>query len=58
MDSKTAKLKVVESIATPSSFTVGSVDFDDWARAVRQQMLDCLQKRAGRSHIQALRDRR
>lgn len=32
----------------PVSSTIASADFERWAKAVRQQMLDCLKKRTGR----------
>jgi|GEM_PF-2511683 len=43
------KQNIAHAQAVLSSGVVTSEDFDRWAKAVRKQMLNCLQKREGRS---------
>lgn len=44
MDDQTQKAIAIQK-AKPSGGTLASDNFELWAKAVRQQMLDCLQKR-------------
>ncbi len=44
MDDKTQQTIAIQK-AEPSGGTIASDNFERWAKAVRQQMLDCLQKR-------------
>jgi hypothetical protein len=45
MDAQTKQTIAIQK-AEPSGGTIAPDNFDRWAKAVRQQMLDCLQKRS------------
>jgi hypothetical protein len=47
MDDQTNQTIAIEK-AEPSGGTIASDNFERWAKAVRQQMLECLQKRTRR----------
>ena len=47
MDTQTKQSMAIQKVE-PASGTIASADFERWAKAVWQQMLDCLQKRTGR----------
>jgi hypothetical protein len=44
MDDQTQQTIAIQKVE-PSGGTIASDNFERWAKAVRQQMLDCLQKR-------------